>query len=224
MESLETKNEKVIEEQQKEINDLKNVIIIIKNILNTKNNNTIANKLNIVNKSVIMKEDEFNFINSAIKERFGRETKELIKLYQATIDGGDLTNFHRCCDNIPNTLVLIRSAGNRRFGGFTTAKWSSQTNAEYKEAPGSFLFSLDKQKIYSHKNNGRAIYVFNTFGPSFGNDIYISGNFLKEKRLYTKEINPSNCYYNYDGDKNALSESGDKYIYALEYEVFYVRL
>ena len=40
MESLETKNEKVIEEQQKEINDLKNVIIIIKNILNTKNNNT----------------------------------------------------------------------------------------------------------------------------------------------------------------------------------------
>ena len=47
---------------------------------------------------------------------------------------------------------------------------------------------------------------------------------FKEKRLYTKEINPSNCYYNYDGDKNALSESGDKYIYALEYEVFYVRL
>ena len=87
-----------------------------------------------------MKEDEFNFINSAIKERFCRETKELIKLYQATIDGGDLTNFHRCCDNIPNTLVLIKSAGNRRFGGFTTAKWSSQTNAEYKEAPGSFLF------------------------------------------------------------------------------------
>ena len=41
MESLETKNEKVIEEQKKEINDLKNVIIIIKNILNTKNNNTI---------------------------------------------------------------------------------------------------------------------------------------------------------------------------------------
>jgi len=40
MESLETKNEKVIEEQKKEINDLKNVIII-KNILNTKNNNTI---------------------------------------------------------------------------------------------------------------------------------------------------------------------------------------
>ena len=37
-------------------------------------------------KSVIMKENEINLINSAIKSRLNKEIKELKKLYQATID------------------------------------------------------------------------------------------------------------------------------------------
>ena len=222
IESLETKNENLIEEHKKEINDLKSEINEIKKILNPKNN--IINKLKIGNKSVIMKEDEFDLIHSAIKERLNKEVKELIKLYQATVDGGDVSKFHSRCDNIPNTLVLIKSAGNRRFGGFTTAKWSSHTSGEYKEDPNAFLFSLDKQKIYSHKNNGKAIYACSLYGPLFGNyEIYISGNCIKEKKMYISELN-NNTWYNYDGDKNALSESGGREICALEYEVFYVRL
>ena len=211
---------KRIEEHKKEINDLKSEINEIKKILNPKNN--IINKLKIGNKSVIMKEDEFDLIHSAIKERLNKEVKELIKLYQATVDGGDVSKFHSRCDNIPNTLVLIKSAGNRRFGGFTTAKWSSSN--EYKEDPNAFLFSLDKQKIYSHKNNGKAIYVHSSSGPYFGNnEICIWGNCIKEKKMYTCE-SKDDIWYNYDGDKNALSESGGNWICALEYEVFYVRL
>ena len=213
---------KSIEEHKKEINDLKSEINEIKKILNPKNN--IINKLKIGNKSVIMKEDEFDLIHSAIKERLNKEVKELIKLYQATVDGGDVSKFHSRCDNIPNTLVLIKSAGNRRFGGFTTAKWSSSTKGELKEDPNAFLFSLDKQKIYSHKNNGKAICVLNSYGPYFGySEILICGNCINEKKMYTRESNDNTCY-NYDGDKNALSESGGNSICALEYEVFYVRL
>ena len=210
---------KSIEEHKKEINDLKSEINEIKKILNPKNN--IINKLKIGNKSVIMKEDEFDLIHSAIKERLNKEVKELIKLYQATVDGGDVGEFHSRCDNIPNTLVLIKSAGNRRFGGFTTAKWSS-SSSEYKEDPNAFLFSLDKQKIYSHKNNGKAIYASSSYGPLFGNyEIYISGNCIKEKKLSTNANKIS--FYNNNGDKDALSESGGSAICALEYEVFYVR-
>ena len=66
-----------------------------------------------------MKENEFNLINLAIKSRLNKEVKELKKIYQATIDGDGAINFHSKCDNIPNTLVLIKSAGNRRFGGLT---------------------------------------------------------------------------------------------------------
>ena len=122
----------------------------------------------------------------AIKSRLNKEVKELKKLYQASIDGDSSLNFHSRCDNILNTLVLIKSAGNRRFGGFTTAQWSLSSNVEYKDDPNAFLFSLDKQKIYSYKNNGKAICNYKNNGPCFGYpyDIGILQYVIQEKHLY----------------------------------------
>jgi len=186
--------------------------------------NISISKLKLNNKSVIMKENEFEMIHLAIKSRINKEIKELKKLYQATIDGDGAINFHSRCDNIPNTLVLIKSAGNRRFGGFTSAQWSSPSNGEYKDDQNAFLFSLDKQKIYSYKKNGKAISNYKDYGPCFGcaYDIGITCHGIQQKNLYTYESN-SSCSYNYNGDRNALSEDGKaSYIYALEYEVFQV--
>jgi len=92
-----------------------------------------------------MKENEFEFIHLAIKSRMDKEVKELKKLYQATIDGDWPLKFHLKCDNIPNTLVIIKSAGNRRFGGFTSQTWQSDSNGAFKDDKNAFLFSLDKQ-------------------------------------------------------------------------------
>ena len=66
-----------------------------------------------------MKEDEQNFIFTEIENKMNKRIKKVKKLYQATIDGGDSMTFHSKCDYIPNTLVLIKSEGKRRFGGFT---------------------------------------------------------------------------------------------------------
>ena len=206
---------------KKEIEELKTEVKEIKKMLNPNFN---INRIKIGNKSVIMKENEFDLIHLAIKSRLNKEVKELKKLYQATIDGDGAINFHSRCDNIPNTLVLIKSAGNRRFGGFTSVQWTSSTNGEYKDDPNAFLFSLDKQKIYSYKKNGKAIYCYKDYGPSFGAgcDILINAHGIQDKHLRTYESS-SSCSYNYNGDKNALSESGDSsYIYAAEYEVFQV--
>ena len=208
-------------ELKKRIENLENEIKEIKKILNPEFN---INRIKIGNKSVIMKEDEFDLIHLAIKSRLNKEVKELKKLYQATIDGDGGINFHSRCDNIPNTLVLIKSAGNRRFGGFTSAQWSSPSSGEYKDDPNAFLFSLDKQKIYSYKKDGNAIYNYKDYGPCFGggNDIHIDKHGIQEKHLYTNE-SYSGCSYNYNGDKNALSEDGKaSCIYAVEYEVFQV--
>ena len=171
-----------------------------------------------------MKENEFDLIHLAIKSRLNKEVKELKKLYQATIDGDGALNFHSRCDNIPNTLVLIKSAGNRRFGGFTSTQWSSSSSGEFKDDPNAFLFSLDKQKIYSYKKDGKAIYNRKDLGPSFGNGltIWIGQHGIQEKHLYTLESS-SSCSYNFNGDNNALAEDGKgSYIYAAEYEVFQV--
>ena len=207
-------------ELKKRIENLENEMKEIKKVLNPEFN---INRIKIGNKSVIMKENEFDLIHLAIKSRLNKEVKELKKLYQATIDGDGAINFHSRCDNIPNTLVLIKSAGNRRFGGFTTAQWSSPSSNEYKDDPNSFLFSLDKQKIYSYKKNGMAIYNYKDYGPTFGIgcDIFIYQHGIQEKHLFTNE-SASSCSYNYNGDNNALSESGNKPIFASEYEVFQV--
>ena len=208
-------------ELKKRIEILENEMKEIKKILNPDFN---INRIKIGNKSVIMKENEFDLIHLAIKSRLNKEVKELKKLYQATIDGDGALNFHSRCDNIPNTLVLIKSAGNRRFGGFTSAQWSSPSSGEYKDDPNAFLFSLDKQKIYSYKKNGKAIYNRKDLGPSFGNGltIWIGQHGIQEKHLYTYE-SYSSCSYNFNGDNNALSEDGKaSYIYAAEYEVFQI--
>ena len=167
-----------------------------------------------------MKENEFDFIHLAIKSRLNKEVKELKKLYQATIDGDGVINFNSRCYNIPNTLVVIKSAGNRRFGGFTTIPWSS-TKDEYKDDPYAFLFSLDKQKIYSYKNDNKAIFNYKDYGPTFGNEftLFICSNCIQEKYSYTSESHSSSSY-NFDEDNNALSESNGNGFNVVEYEVF----
>ena len=90
---------------------------------------------------------------------------------------------------------------------------------QYYEDKKAFLFSLDKKKIYPNKENGFAIINGKDSGPCFG-DIIIGSYLLSEKTLCTKE--KSHEYYNFFGDKNALSESGGSHINAIDYEVFQV--
>ena len=197
-------------------NELKNIKEMIKNDSN-------INKNLMRNISSIMKDNEFDLIHIAIKNRLNKEVKSLKKLYQASIDGDGAINFHSRCDNIPNTLVLFQSVGNRRFGGFTTAQWSSTAYYQRIDDPYSFLFSLDKQRIYSYKKKSEAIVNYKDWGPNFGdNDIGVTMNYLQLNRLFTHERSLKSSY-NYYGDKNALSEDGEhKGICAAEVEVFQV--
>ena len=90
---------------------------------------------------------EGNFIFKEIEKKINKRIKEIKKLYQATIDGGDTVNFHNKCDNIPNTLVLIKSECNRRFEGFTPIPLKSEGNYKSDPEMKTFVFSLDNKKI-----------------------------------------------------------------------------
>jgi len=214
-----------IKEIKKENNSLKeeikNLKIKIKPVITKFNENININKYFINNKSVIMEDNEFDFIHLAIKSRIDKKVKELRKIYQASIDGDGAINFHSRCDNIPNTLVLIQSKGNRRFGGFVSETWESSDSEKAKDDKKAFLFSLDKQKIYSYNNNGKAIINQKDFGPNFI-EIVIKPYSIQEKQLKTLESNDSKYFYKFYGDKEALSESNGNLIYAVDYEVFQV--
>ena len=214
-----------IKEIKKENNNLKEEIkklkINIEPVITKFNENINIDKYFINNKSVIMKDSEFDFIHLAIKSRTDKKVKELRKIYQASFDGDGAINFHSRCDNIPNTLVLIQSKGNRRFGGFVSETWESTNGDKAKDDKKAFLFSLDKQKIYAYNNNGLAIINNKDCGPNFG-EIIIYPYSIQEKQLKTRESLDSKYFYKFYGDKEALSESNDNLIYAKDYEVFQV--
>ena len=129
-EQLNNKLEEQNKESKKEINDFKkefrNILKLIRRGIN-------------FNESIIMNENEKNIIFPEIEKKMNKKIKELKKLYQATIDGGEPLNFHLNCDNIPNTLILIKSEGQRRFGGFTQIPWKSDENG--------FLFKIQSIKL-----------------------------------------------------------------------------
>ena len=159
-----------------------------------------------------MKENEKDIIFKEIENKMNKRIKEIKKLYQATIDGGDSIYFHSKCDNIPNTLVLVKSEGNRRFGGFTPIPWKSEKKIWLNDQDNkTFVFSLDNKKIHHSKSGYDAVY------HDKGRDIAIDGNPLKENTLYTRQ----SCSFDYKGIQS-LSEYQSYYLKALEYEVFQI--
>ena len=138
-------------------------------------------------------------IFSTIEKKMNKKIKKIKKLYQATIDGGDPINFHSKCDNIGNTLVIIKSEGFRRFGGFTPIPWKSNIIKNYisDHSLKTFVFSLDKNKISSLKKKCFSVYHDKDNGPcfGFGHDIGIEGNPLIENTLYTCKSNS----FDYEG-------------------------
>jgi hypothetical protein len=39
--------------------------------------------------------------------------------------------FHKLCDKIPDTLVLLETEFNKKIGGFTPLLWDGSKNGEY---------------------------------------------------------------------------------------------
>ena len=237
-----------IKEGMKEIKDMKEQIkenkILIEPIDKTLKEININRYTKFNERSVIMKENDYNFITSVIKIRINKEIKGINKLYQATVHGDSAKNFHLKCDDIPNTLVVIQSAGVRRFGGFTSKEWKSPDQYSGESDKNAFLFSLDKQQIYDYngkenyayydENRKYAIYRNKYTGPVFGGtqiyqgnfnynfSIYIGSNCIQSKSSYTNESD-SDSNYDFKNDNNALSEDGKKgNIYISEYEVFQI--
>jgi hypothetical protein len=103
------------------------------------------------------------------------------------------------------------------------------TGSGYKQAPGSFIFSLrNKENLSPFKaplkdeNTPLAIYAYNSFGPEFGStDIHISNDAVSNTRSYTS----FNIYYPVPSGQVSDTSTilaGTKYFQPSEIEVFYM--
>ena len=213
--------QKTIDLLMGEIKESKNNISSIQNDLNQ---NFISKNDNLKINSSLIKNSEFNMIAKTIEENMDSKIKQIKKLYQATIDGGEPSIFHIKCDGIRNTLIIYQSKGNRRFGAFASESW--ENNDSNKSDKNCFLFSIDRKKIFSIKDNKDYFTIDNSpnLGPTFSHKgtycIELFGNSFDNNSLRTVEsIHPDI----FKRESNALSEDSHyKGVSAKDYEVFQI--
>ena len=173
----------IVEEQNKKIEILNKEIKEIKFELDQiKKGKEISLKTCYERSNSLIYQNEFDLIYNWICPN----TKIKLELiYKASIDGDSAENFHKKCDNIhKSTLVVIQSRNGYRFGGYTTGNWGDY---KQQEDANAFVFSLtnkNKVKVQSPKEP-IAIYPLVDLGPRFGHITFeISSNCFSNKSSY----------------------------------------
>ncbi len=199
---------------ENENRNLASKISILEKYLTPQINDQIKLKEKILS-DIITNINELDIINKRLLRQNKRTVYTLI--YKATRDGDKAEIFHTMCDSYNNTVILIKTLKGRRFGGYTHEKWEGEDVSKVDNR--SFLFSIDKQKVYNVMKNEEAIGCYKLNGPDFcGWQIVIQDNFLTNKQCYTGEKE-----MNFRTDEDYELNGGEKYFGVQELEVFQVK-
>ena len=171
--------------------------------------------LEIIKGDIIQTTAEIELLTRKICQNHNKITLNL--LYKATIDSDRAAIFHKKCDPAENSLVLIKSANNKRFGGYTSCSWEG--NSIEKKDENAFVFSLDKMQIYDIIQGEDAIGCYPKYGPVFlGCQIRIFDEFFTNGgTTYEKGLN-------YDTQEDFELTGGLKKFEIKEIEVYGVHL
>ena len=163
--------------------------------------------------------EEKNYTESIVRRKICQNHNKITLnlLYKATIDSDKAAVFHKKCDAAENSLVLIKSANNKRFGGYTSCSWEG--NSIEKKDENAFVFSLDKMQIYDIIQGEDAIGCYPKYGPVFlGCQIRIFDEFFTNGgTTYEKGMN-------YDTQEDFELSGGLKKFEIKEIEVYGVHL
>ena len=182
--------EKLISQYQQEIRNLKgNTGVKQESSEQEKEQQSIGEKIHqiTVKGEIIHNSEELELIVKKISKINKKITLNL--LYKATADSDKASAFHEKCDEAQCSLVLIETDKGKRFGGFTTSSWSGECIEKRDE--DSFIFSLNKMKIYENIPGELAIGCYPNYGPIFlGCQIRIYDNaFSKGGTTFEKGLN-----------------------------------
>ena len=131
-----------------------------------------------IEKNIIKHPGELDEISSRIQRILNKKNIKYKIIFRSNIDGDCASTFHEKCDKIRNTLILIKASGNKRFGGFTTETWDG--NDIKKKDEKSFIFSIDKMKIYDIIPGQNAINCNPDLGPVFLSQIKLLDKFFTQ--------------------------------------------
>ena len=223
--------------QNKEINDLKKEVNILKD-----NFTILTNKINIIEQKnnelfnkIEQKEREENKIDSVIINylnniefiinrlnklgKFSNKKLSLNLLYRATRDG-EIETFHQKCDNKNDELVIIKTKKGLVFGGYTEKGFKN--TGGYMKDENAFVFSYSNKKIYNNMKDKDAIYCNSNYGPCFASQSYFIINI--HSSIFKQQGNScltSQSYYQGITSDYELN-NGELYFNIEEIEVFQI--
>ena len=165
---------------------------IIHNLQNFFTNYTIEDYYNNISNilllsTIIKNQSDLNFIYDKIIKPFYSDIKDNNKKYilknpcfKVSIYTNDPYSFHKKCNNVGDTLILIKT-NKTRFGGITELPWGKIVDKEKKyDKTKTRLFNLDNQSIFMYNKTQKVSryippissenYYFAIFGY---NDIYL---------------------------------------------------
>ena len=174
----------------------------------------------IIDSKIINKFEDFEFINNRIKIISPYKNIRFNLLYRATKDGDQVSTFHSKCDNKVQVLVLYHTMKGVKFGGYADIGFDSSN--KWKQYLRSFIFSIDKKKIYNAVGKEQ-IGCYGVIGPSFGcNEVAI---YLYD---YVSILSQNNKHYtsnsisSFSGLQNYEINNGEQYFNLQELEVFQI--
>ena len=196
------------------IKNLETKIISLENrikLLEIKDNKdkVIESPKAILDSKIIYKNEEIDFIIKRLEQALNNKNLKFNLLYRATKDGDALSIFHSKCDYKTKVLVLYYTIEGVKFGGYTEIGFDS--SGGYKNDLNSFLFSIDKKKIYNSINKEQ-LFCHKGNGPSFGNNrgIYL-GDYTPILSKKNNKHETWNSTKSFEGLKNYEINNGKQY-------------
>ena len=99
--------------------------------------------------------DKKNKIINWIKEKINKNSIKLKNVFKMTQNGYNGIDFHKYCDHIGPTIILIKTKKNNIFGVFTPLDWGGNDTFPKDELNQTFLFSLKFNKKYDLINKNK---------------------------------------------------------------------
>ena len=190
------------------------------------NNNLLFAESSIISLSELEKRKELNLLQNWLDSWINKGTHDQPSIpystkliFSSEKEDDKASSFHKNCDNIAPTLVLIETKEGFRYGGFTTQKWESPEQSIFKNDEDAFIFSIDTEKKYDVTDPKKSIQCSMFWGPYFGEGgaICVPDNFLHEKNAFYQW--PSS----YDiSEKDELTFGQEHKINISKYEVYQI--
>ena len=176
-----------------------------------------------IDSKIIYNQDAI-FISKRLTEKEYSDRKVIFNLiYRAARDGANAQSYHSRCDGKINTVTVVQTVKGSKFGGYTETQ-IQDGNIGYKD-PNSFIFSLNKMKIYENLNkDNNVIRHYRDNGPYFvGGFVIYDSNFNDNNSNYVCDKTSSFNFFS-DSEKEYEINNGEKYFHIKELEVFEIFL